>query len=60
MKTVGVIPLDDRMVNYECNRLHVLRDLKTRYPSLTLLAYNVLMRISRSNNSEEEKPYWHD
>ncbi|MEM7110899.1 MAG: DUF4127 family protein [Chloroflexota bacterium] len=40
------------------HRLQILHDLKAEYPNLTLLAYNILMRISRSNSSEEEKPYW--
>lgn len=129
-KRIGVIPLDDRMVNYECmallgkaadielllppkdwlgnpwrvgeteklgawlrkaaqtadclivaidtlgygglvnsrrstdtttavlERLHVLRELKVQNPAMILLGYNILMRISRSNSSEEEKPYW--
>lgn len=40
------------------DRLEILRELKAAHPHLTLLAYNILMRISRSNSSEEEKPYW--
>ncbi len=39
-------------------RLQALREIKQENPSLTLLAYNILMRITRSNNPEEEKAYW--
>ncbi|MEZ4560474.1 MAG: DUF4127 family protein [Caldilineaceae bacterium] len=39
-------------------RLHQLRELKQAHPSLTILAYSVLMRISRANSAEEEKAYW--
>jgi len=39
-------------------RLGVLRDLKTARPDLPILASSVILRISRSNSSEEEKPYW--
>lgn len=39
-------------------RLEGLRRLKQERPQLTILGYNVLMRISRSNSGEEEKPYW--
>lgn len=38
-------------------RLAVLRTLKQQHPDLTVLAFNVLMRINRSNDAEEEKEY---
>lgn len=39
-------------------RLECLRQIKQLRPELTLLAFNVLMRITRSNDAEEEKAYW--
>lgn len=39
-------------------RLHLLRELKDAQPDLTILAYSVLMRVTRGNDAEEEKPYW--
>ncbi len=39
-------------------RLDLLRQLQHALPQLTILAYSVLLRISRHNNAEEEKPYW--
>lgn len=39
-------------------RLHLLRELKAAQPALTILAYSVLMRVTRGNDAEEEKPYW--
>lgn len=39
-------------------RLHQLRELKQTHPGLTILAYSVLMRVSRDNSAEEEKAYW--
>ena len=41
-------------------RLDSLKRLKARNPDLKILAYNVVMRISRHNSAEEEKPYWQD
>ncbi len=41
-------------------RLASLREIKRSRPELTLLAFNVLMRITRSNDAEEEKAYWAD
>ncbi len=41
-------------------RLELARRLKQRRPEQTLLAYNILMRITRGNDAEEEKPYWAD
>ena len=39
-------------------RLGVLRDLKAARPHQLILASSVILRISRANSSEEEKPYW--
>ena len=40
------------------DRLEVLRRLKASNPTRPILASSVVMRINRSNSSEEEKPYW--
>lgn len=39
-------------------RLEILRRLGAAHPGKPILASNVVMRISRINSSEEEKPYW--
>ncbi len=39
-------------------RLGVLRRLNAAYPGKPILASSVILRICRSNTSEEEKPYW--
>lgn len=39
-------------------RLDVLRRIKRAHPALTVLAFNVLMRINRGSDAEEEKAYW--
>ena len=39
-------------------RLEVLRRLKAARPHLPILASSVVLRISRANSSEEERPYW--
>jgi hypothetical protein len=39
-------------------RLSILKRLKAARPDLQILAYNVLLRISRLDSSEEEKDYW--
>lgn len=41
-------------------RLAYLRTVQQRQPQTTLLAFNVLMRITRGNDAEEEKAYWAD
>lgn len=41
-------------------RLDCLRKIKQAQPQTTLLAFNVLMRITRGNDAEEEKAYWAD
>lgn len=38
--------------------LGVLRELKTARRDLPILASSVILRIHRSDSSEEEKPYW--
>jgi len=39
-------------------RLELLKQLKAARPSLQILASSVILRISRANSAEEEKPYW--
>lgn len=39
-------------------RLEVLKRLKAAHPSLEILASSIILRISRANSAEEEKPYW--
>jgi hypothetical protein len=39
-------------------RLGVLRQMSASHPGRPILASSVVMRINRSNSSEEEKPYW--
>jgi hypothetical protein len=39
-------------------RLEILRRLKSARPQQPILASSVVLRISRANSSEEEKPYW--
>jgi len=39
-------------------RLTLLRDLRVAYPQQPILASSVVLRVSRVNSSEEEKPYW--
>jgi hypothetical protein len=39
-------------------RLGVLRRMAAAHPGRPILASSVVMRINRSNSSEEEKPYW--
>jgi hypothetical protein len=39
-------------------RFDVLRRVKVAHPELNLYAFNVLMRINRGNDAEEEKAYW--
>jgi hypothetical protein len=40
------------------SRLGILRDMNAAHPGKPILASSVVMRINRSNSSEEEKPYW--
>src|SRR5689334_493070 len=40
------------------SRLEVLKRLKAMQPQLEILASSVILRISRANSAEEEKPYW--
>jgi hypothetical protein len=39
-------------------RLETLRDLKHQYPSLPLLGFNLLTRISNADDATEEPDYW--
>jgi hypothetical protein len=39
-------------------RLEILRELKTARPHQPILASSVILRISRADSAEEEKPYW--
>ncbi len=39
-------------------RLEILRRLKALRPGQPILASSVVLRINRSDSSEEEKPYW--
>ena len=41
-------------------RLQLLHDIKQTQPQTAVLAFNVLMRITRGNDAEEEKAYWAD
>jgi hypothetical protein len=56
----GLIPsrTSSEPVEVVLDRLTILRDLKTARPQQPILAFNVIMRISRADSSEEEKPYW--
>ena len=38
--------------------LEPLRALRASRPEVPILACSILMRVSRSNSAEEEKPYW--
>lgn len=63
LDTLGYGGLVNSRQSYESvetvlGRLTLLRELKHQHPSLYLLGFNTLMRISRSNTAEEEKPYW--
>ena len=39
-------------------RLNLLRRIKGTFPQLPIYAFNIVMRISNSNNNEEEPLYW--
>ena len=56
----GLIPsrTSDESFQTVLNHLTVLRDLKQLRPQIKILAFNVIMRISREDSSEEEKEYW--
>ena len=58
----GLIPSRTSSENAEqvLARLSILKQLKARQPDLLILAYNVILRISRANSAEEEKEYWAD
>lgn len=38
--------------------LELVRAIRSARPGMPILAFGTLMRVSRSNSSEEEKPYW--
>ncbi len=56
----GLIPSRRSLESQEqiLGRLGILREIKTKYPDLPILASSVVLRISRANSSEEEKDYW--
>jgi Protein of unknown function (DUF4127) len=56
----GLIPsrLSTESAAQVLSRLEVLKNLKVSHPSLQILASSVILRISRSDSAEEEKPYW--
>ena len=39
-------------------RLAILRDIKTRHPTLRLYGFNVITRVSNADNNGEEPLYW--
>ncbi len=39
-------------------RLSIVKRMKARQPDLLILAFSVILRISRANSAEEEKAYW--
>ena len=58
----GLIPSRTSSENAEqvLARLSILKQIKARQPGLLILAYNVILRISRADSAEEEKAYWAD
>lgn len=58
----GLVPSRISQISTEdaISRLDEIRNLKLKYKDLPIYAFNVIMRISNSNNSEEEKDYWKD
>lgn len=56
----GLIPSRKSYESYESvtQKLHLISELKTRNPKCLILASSVILRINRSNSSEEERPYW--
>jgi hypothetical protein len=58
----GLIPSRTSTESAEAVLAHlsVLKDLKARQPDLLILAYSVILRISRADSAEEEKAYWAD
>jgi hypothetical protein len=56
----GLIPSRTSTESSEAvlERLSILRKIKLRRPGVSILAYSVILRICRSDSSEEEKPYW--
>ncbi len=56
----GLIPsrTSPESVEQVLERLSILKKIKARQPDLQILAYNVILRISRADSAEEEKGYW--
>ncbi len=56
----GLIPsrTSNETVEHVLDRLSILKTLKSERPDLPILAYSVILRISRTDSSEEEKNYW--
>ena len=56
----GLIPSRTSSESTEAvlDHLAILRELKAAHPRQPILAFNIIMRISRADSSEEEKPYW--
>ena len=56
----GLIPsrTSSESTDQVLSRLEMLKHLKAAHPALQILASSVILRISRANSAEEEKPYW--
>ncbi len=56
----GLIPSRTSTENAQkvLERLSILKQFKARQPALLILAFNVILRISRADSAEEEKEYW--
>src|SRR5258706_3698222 len=56
----GLIPSRRSPASVEetLTHLEILRKLKWQRPDLRILAVNVLLRVNRSDNAEEERPYF--
>jgi hypothetical protein len=56
----GLIPSRTSLDPFETaeKNLSILSDLKAAHPHLKIYASSVILRVSRDNSSEEERPYW--
>ena len=56
----GLIPsrTSNEPLEQVLERLSILKAIKATHPNITILGSSVVLRISRQNSSEEEKPYW--
>ena len=56
----GLVPSRTSIESAEqvLERLSVLKRLKVARPGLIILAYSVILRVSRADSAEEEKEYW--